>query len=294
MIVPPFDHEHKAWDRYKAFFNSHGPQQYDGHSFHGVFIQFDTGEVVLRHNRFDPALRRDYKDLGVALYSTADDKCPKLMTPEKQPVLKAWLNFKGSQLLLVDHASQRAVAVKGWFTKRDGVSRVPKRFNGWAYVYFAGDGELPISASCVKTHKPVKHTPEEKAALKELLSACELYSTMEEANKPKTWFGVSKFKKGLGQYTVPASIGKQPVSWTLANWYRPYAGDTTIALPTFHMGDTVWISTDNPDQGFRLPTTVEALRLRFGGLEPLVRLGIARFGLVPSLDTNEYPYLMVS
>jgi len=150
-----FDHKHRRWDCYRAFYVDRGP-----------FTEFETGEVMVRY-RPRPDGRRVYSRYGVQLVTSSDRDCPELFFDKEltQPVRTAWLAHKGQQHLAVDLEQGVAVALGnfGWrryqHISRTVVERHPElRFLPShvqsAAVVWAGPHRLPIPLASIVVRRP--------------------------------------------------------------------------------------------------------------------------------------------
>ena len=103
-----FNNDDKHWDRFRAF-----------HAWNGSLVEFETGEVmVIGHP--DPDHRYMYDRFNIQLTTTTDSECPHLYFDSEctKPVKKAWLTWKGQQMLAIDHEQKVATALGGGWRKK--------------------------------------------------------------------------------------------------------------------------------------------------------------------------------
>ncbi len=137
-----FDHAHKSWDRYKAFYN----QDWG-------LIEFDTGEVIV-HNYITPDCRMMYDKYGIQIVATTDSDCPQFYFDKEctEPVKKAWITYHGMQELAVDH--EQKVAMGFAYRGRDERNSHLGRHVHSALVYWAGAERRPIALGNIKIQTP--------------------------------------------------------------------------------------------------------------------------------------------
>jgi hypothetical protein len=164
MQLPNWSREKQQWDEFKAFhvgINMHGTAMRGPYSSHvnGInFVMFETGELICTADNIRPAHRGLYAALNVGLWRTCDSDCPKLFTPDGEPIPKARLNHGGSQLILVDNDTRRAVSLRKWHADAPVEPDVrPARFRDRpTNVYFPGPGMPPYAAGAITVCPPVR------------------------------------------------------------------------------------------------------------------------------------------
>lgn len=194
MQLPQFDHTKCSWDRYRAFHIPLGASR-EWYADSAPFVQFDTGELIVRHYYFKPAERRYYPEMNLTVVSTTDAKCPELTTPDGEEIKKSWLTHKGAQQLIIDHDTRRAV-----YIGRADKSQIPERFKEGCSVYFAGALRTPCDTKVI-VHKPKKLTPDERQHVETIRAAC------------KAWAQLAEHEAVIMQpiamrYNTPLSVGK--------------------------------------------------------------------------------------
>jgi hypothetical protein len=172
MKLPPFDHSKMEWDSWRAF--------HIEHKYH-AFIQFDTGEFVVRYNSWRPENRKVYSELHIQIVATDDDECPKLYIPgSTKPVFKSHLNHKGQQTLLLDLDHKRAVSLSPELSE-DNAPLVPVRFtegNHNVTAWYAGPDAVPVGAPIIR-HYPQPLLPYQREHIKELVDASKVWMQMQ-------------------------------------------------------------------------------------------------------------------
>lgn len=164
MICPDFsvNISRVRWDGWRAFHVNHGP-----------FTQFDTGELVLRSQTWNPDDRRSFRDLGVTIVASEDETLPALILPDGTPIKRAWLYDGGAQVLLIDDSTRHVVRIGPWLKGEN--SLLPTRFAGRAIeAYFAGPGRPPIGTA-VSVSPPYKLSKDEKDYLASLRAAAKMW-----------------------------------------------------------------------------------------------------------------------
>jgi hypothetical protein len=152
-----FNHTHKSWDRYKAFYYSQGP-----------LTEFETGEVMVTYHP-RPDQRRTYEKYGIQLVTTTDRDCPTLYFDEKlqKPVPMAWFNQSGMQQLAVD--LERGIAVKLSSRRYRSTKDPSLQFLGdhtrGAVALWTGPERMPVPLSTISVSEPDKDVRKELRTL---------------------------------------------------------------------------------------------------------------------------------
>jgi len=139
-----FDNDGRRWDSFRSF-----------HAWNGSIVEFETGEVmVLGHP--DPDRRYTYTKFGIQLTTTSESKCPNLYFDKEctEPVKKAWLTWKGQQMLAIDNEQKVAIALSGGWRGRGHPSlgtHVER-----ATAYWAGSERRPVPLTSINIHPPDK------------------------------------------------------------------------------------------------------------------------------------------
>jgi hypothetical protein len=167
MQLPAFDYTRMHWDAWQAFHID-----YDS-----VFIQFDTGEFVVRHHDWRPNERKVHYDLHLQVVATADRDCPRLYAPgHDRPIPRAHLERDGQQVLLLDLDHGRAVSL-------DGVLRdaVPGRFVcGSLAAYYAGAVAMPLGGGPITRRWPHPLTHDLRRHAAAVTDACKVWLGMHD------------------------------------------------------------------------------------------------------------------
>ncbi len=217
MKLVPLDPKFRRWDTYREFHMGVGQnsiRQSDRHNL-SSFVQFETGEVVCNLTSPNPGFRGEYPLLNLAVYSTSDEKCPKLFLRNGTPVAKAWLEPRGQQILLLDRCTTRAVALRPP-SEKDATDHLPERFvtkinyTGRAparlpkfSAYFAGEGRDPQGpVIAVVPPLNISLTPDEFAHIKEITQACKAWYAMTEHETKKMYAGAVDHKLLLDAKTI--------------------------------------------------------------------------------------------
>lgn len=183
MIRPEWVPVMQRWDAYRAFHigvSSHGLHPV----MHGnsVFVLFDTGELILTKRMPEPNERHHYTDIGVTL-TLSKELDIDLLTPTGLKVKKAWFDDSGSQWILVDHSSGRAVRTDVVLHTRDRKIKrpnVPQRFNSYA-AYIGGPGCHPVGSGQFVVRPTIRDMPEaERAKIAEMERAFRAHMTLVE------------------------------------------------------------------------------------------------------------------
>lgn len=179
MKQPIFDLKQAHFDMYNDFYIPHGPGSYQSGS--GSFIQFNSGEVIVLNRSWQPDQRKHYSDLNIAIFSTADDRCPLLHRPDdKRRVPKTHLNYAGQQILLIDYDHNLAVSIDHDKRRKHTQPLMPERFNKMnVAAYYRGPLSPPVGQSIVIEYA-YPFTPEQHEHLNDLKMACEAWFKMSK------------------------------------------------------------------------------------------------------------------
>jgi hypothetical protein len=171
MKISGYNYAQQQWDRYRHFHVDNGP-----------FVQFATGELIVVDSTPDPLLLRKYDQYNVSLTFTGDGHFT-FYTPDGEKLPKAWLTWKGSQYLLVDHDTKRAVAFARW--QETNAANLPEYLRqGRALIM--RDGGNPIGAQ-VRVNRPYRLSPEEKDWVNTVVQLCRAHCALNDL-EPNTSF----------------------------------------------------------------------------------------------------------
>lgn len=135
----------RHWDAYKCFHVNNGP-----------FVEFETGELILRDFP-NPNQRREYDKYGIRLVSTTDARwCPQLYLDKActEEVKSAWVTQGRRQIIAVDHEQRVAVKVnERWGVKTEALQYLGKHLRSAAAVW-TGPNRLPIPLAKITVSKP--------------------------------------------------------------------------------------------------------------------------------------------
>ena len=137
-----FNHKGKSWDRFNAF-----------HAFTRNIVEFETGEVMIIGHP-DPDDRHRYDKFNIQLTTTTDSECPHLYFDSEctKPVKKAWLTWKGQQMLAIDHEQKVAVALDNTWHRK--ASTLLGTHVEQASAYWAGAERRPQPLGLISIHTP--------------------------------------------------------------------------------------------------------------------------------------------
>jgi len=137
-----FNHKGKSWDRYNAF-----------HAFNRNIVEFETGEVMVVGHP-NPDDRHMYDKFNIQLTTTADSDCPHLFFDKEctKPVKKAWLTWKGQQMLAIDHEQKVAVRLSGG--RRHKSNDILGEHVASATAYWSGAERRPRPLGLIQIHTP--------------------------------------------------------------------------------------------------------------------------------------------
>lgn len=234
MRIPELNPAQKKWDKYKAFHWTFNGSEW---APHGLFVVFDTGEVIVTRSHFDRQehLRKHHPDFDVSIYHTTDDKCPKLKTPDGVAIPKTHLQVGGAQSILIDHARKTVVGLTyagGKDKPPAWASTIPSRFHGEAVCYWPGAGRVPVAGPITATRKrklaehETRHLAEIRSAI---IARWEMDGTTAEM---KEKFGMQRDKSLIsGEWLL-----KQNFSDLTDEQQRRYyfSGRTDILETTVH------------------------------------------------------------
>lgn len=198
MQQPEFNLGASTWDAFNAFHvDAERPngQYKTWHTTKPAFTLFDTGELIVTTNNFDPSSRRARTDLHVDVWSTTDEKCPPLFIPSKdfdKAVPKAWLNRKGGQTILIDHDHKVVVSLEHNLKVNDSRHRgnshlnsdktwremVPERLREQCYAYYAGPRSAPIGYP-IRLMPPRALGDADKKRLNEIIASCKAWCELD-------------------------------------------------------------------------------------------------------------------
>lgn len=183
MKSPEFNPRYMMWDQFKQFHQPIGPHNRD---WHGGFLAFIGGEMLCVQSRFNVDERVDYNAINITVFNTSDPNTPQLYDPGGEAILKAWLTDEGSQALLYDHDTHKAVqlAPSHWDSKQWDI---PEWARGECTAYFAGPGREP-KGNPITVSRAHEWDREEWQHVEGLRAACEAWAMIEnkEKNLPKS------------------------------------------------------------------------------------------------------------
>lgn len=169
----------RYWDRYQAFYKEFHT---DYRSTHGLFSLFETGELRVNIAAPDPSDRYHNKTLNIELYSTRDGY-RKFTTPDGEDIKKAWLFYYGTQYLLIDHDTKRAVQLRSY--QHNAFSEAPNNLKD-SVAYIPGVGRNPVGVPIkVSSPRPDKYKEIEHWC-REVVDAC---TTIERVAPCEGWVG---------------------------------------------------------------------------------------------------------
>lgn len=174
----PFNMQHAQWDQYREF---HQRQRYGYH-------RFATGELI----NVIPAPNTNHrgKQSCVGVTTVLASNAPELRgfhleTPDGRKVPQAWLNLpQAGEHLVLDYTYGRAVGLMTYQQSKND-ARLPVRFRGKAYAFWAGEGEPPVGRD-ITLWRPLDAG--EKACAKQFEDQCRAYAGLHNLDlKPKPW-----------------------------------------------------------------------------------------------------------
>lgn len=179
MKLPAFNNERKEWDTYKQFHVSHGSGS--GYRYGSKpFVQFESGEFLVRKVKFSPHERKEYESLGIAVtFTTTTDY--KFALPDGTPVPNAWVTHNGGQSLLVDLVRQRAYKLHYTFNRQGRASQVPA-FARSAAIYFANPDADPVCAPIEVARPDDKFKQESRDWMNDLRATCKSIARIRNLN----------------------------------------------------------------------------------------------------------------
>jgi len=134
------DFANQRWDAYRAFHKTNGP-----------FVEFADGSLMLNT---EPNIdyRKHYEKYDIEVFSSADGYRHEMyLDKEKQePVVKAWMNTAGQQVLAVDHEQKVVVNIGSPSLKQVAVT--DNKYG--CRVHWAGHSRLPVPSSPVLVSRP--------------------------------------------------------------------------------------------------------------------------------------------
>lgn len=179
MKLPPFDHSKAHWDEYQRFHVSHSI-----HYRKPYLIQFDTGEAIVpRYVSMRPKMRRHYKDANIEFLSPHDPQIRdyKFTDCHGKPVMRN--HIRKGQMLLLDHDTGRAVAVR---RGDDWDTSVPEKLRSRAAVYFSGPDQPPQSGGSIYEWRPAPMTIEQRRHIAALRTVCKAWMAMASDDEKYT------------------------------------------------------------------------------------------------------------
>jgi hypothetical protein len=226
MKLPEWDEQYKTWDKFKAFHigitRTGLVQTYPNWSWQNWsgglnFIMFDTGELIYRPTNVRPDCRGLSEQLNVGIYRTIDRDCPRLYLPDGKLIPKSWLNYRGSQLIIVDHDSGQVFPAEG-YTPNETVVNAPARFaeDKSNRLYWPGPGKPAINLrpGCTITVKKPYATvlaAEEQEHIDTILTTARAAMALTEHPMSKLKYQWQTHYQGNG---VPANVLLGVKQWT--------------------------------------------------------------------------------
>jgi len=210
MKLPPFKLEEMRWDRFHQFYQTlnHPSSRW----MSSGFIMFMSGELICTASRRDGKERLTYSDLNVRLVNTDDlVHPPKLFTLDQQPITKAWLNDGGSQTLLIDLDTHRAVRLSTYLRASD--ADIPVWLDNECSAYCPGPSKNFVG-SPVEVSRPHKWDHAEWAHVDHLRVASQAWAAMEQTPSD----------------VAPRSRDRRR-KWRTETW--PYPWKELLSVPSF-------------------------------------------------------------
>ncbi len=191
----------RYWDRYQAFYKEfHTDYRYT----HGLFSLFETGELRVNYSAPRPGNRFHDKTLNIELYSTRDGY-HKFVTPDGEEIKTAWLFHYGTQYLLIDHDTKRAVRLSyNRVTEPDRFRDAPKNLRDSA-AYIPRVGANPVGAPIKVSYPRPDNFKEMSQWCDEVVKTCE---TIERVAPHDGW--VSSWSWGRDQVPTKDMLAMAP------------------------------------------------------------------------------------
>lgn len=187
MKLPAYNHKNALFDQFNQFYNVWG-------DYTASFWRFDNGSMIVKAGKWGRSERKVYCDYGVTIAATIGNHCPTLRTPEGRKVTKTELNEGGHELLLIDHASRRAVSLRYVRFQDNWKQQIPANVRNCG-AYFASDDSLPMGYPVELMVYPTL-TMEEQETKQMLLDTCRAWLALEKSEGDTA-----------GAATHPTSIG---------------------------------------------------------------------------------------
>lgn len=220
MKLPDFDHSKKKWDRYNASYVPHHGRW----SGDGVFIQFESGELMVTRNNLKPHERQEYDRFGCYLTYTTDAMF-QFYLPDGTKIPTAWLTQGGSQTLLVDLERKRAYRVAPSY-RGEAYKQLPTHAKT-SCLYFANVAADPIISKPIHLARPDNaFKAEHKKWMNDVRAACAAIDRI----KGQSYVGPYKHK------LTPADVAK-PVEQYISE--LPAYGTSRIAQNGFQLNRAV-------------------------------------------------------
>ena len=207
-----FEHDRKQWDAYKAFHIRHDR----------YVVHFETGEVIITHNYLRPYARNRSDQFGLSYIRSNDSASvlDMLRTPDGTPVKKSWLD---RAMYLYDHTTRQFLRIDRWHNQsRYAEVGVPPHMAVHHPVAYCAGPERPwVSPTMVHYSTPAKLTKDEKAHIREIVTACQAASRVgglkhhsHYENPRGTYFMPYPWKDLLTQnYTDLPDFDKAVIVW---------------------------------------------------------------------------------
>jgi hypothetical protein len=167
------------------------------HSVHGMFVAFETGEIVMPFPGAGPLGPDDRGRLNAQTNTALDASADPIRgvtyhTPDGEPIKKSWLHINGIRYFLQDWCTMTAVRINPrGVAGRDKHpetaalwSAVPRHLRERVAVYWPDAGERPIGVP-VGVRTPRKLTADERAHLTETIAACKAWYDLSVNNDTK-------------------------------------------------------------------------------------------------------------
>ncbi len=183
--IEPWPVADQLWDTYRAFHvgvGKWGTTNTANYHQNNPFILFDTDELILTTRMPDPGERGAYNASGVEL-TKSDELTNSLWTPDGLEIKKAWFQDNGSQWILIDDLTGRAVRTDVVVQTRDRkIERpnIPARFQSCA-AYIGGPGCHPVGVGKFVIRPTINVMPKaEQEKIKQLEQTFRAHMTLIE------------------------------------------------------------------------------------------------------------------
>lgn len=173
MKFPEFDHNRAKYDRFQTRANYHLRTHLWMHETEALLVTTEQGIAFMQKHDVKPDRRMFYADQNISIIKTGDEKQPKYLSPDGEPVPTAWLNGGGQQLLVIDY--DHNIVVRCDYVRDLSLPEfTPEWIENVASCWWPGPHKRPYGRP-IRIERPYVPTKEELEHVNEIKKACDMW-----------------------------------------------------------------------------------------------------------------------